>query len=85
MAGAAIPFPYGGAARQVQVDLQPDALRAHGLSAADVNAAIGNQNLILPAGTQKIGDAEYSVKLNASPLSVDGTQRPADQGTRTAP
>ena len=70
VAGAAIPFPYGGAARQVQVDLQPDALRAQGLSAADVNAAIGNQNLILPAGTQKIGDIEYSVKLNASPLSV---------------
>ncbi len=70
VAGAAIPFPYGGAARQVQVDLQPDALRAQGLSAADVNAAIGNQNLILPAGTQKIGDVEYSVKLNASPLSV---------------
>jgi multidrug efflux pump subunit AcrB len=57
--------------RQVQVDLRPDALRARGLSATDVSVAIGNQNLILPAGTQKIGDTEYSVKLNASPASLD--------------
>src|SRR5262245_43476589 len=41
VAGASVPFPYGGAARQVQVDLRPDALRAHGLSASDVSAAIG--------------------------------------------
>jgi multidrug efflux pump subunit AcrB len=71
IAGASVPYPYGGATRQVQVDLQPDALRAHGLSAADVNTAIGNQNLIVPAGTQKIGNTEYSVKLNASPLKLD--------------
>ena len=70
VAGASIPYPFGGAARQVQVDLRPDALRAHGLSANDVNNAIGNQNLILPAGTQKIGDTEYNVKLNASPLKL---------------
>jgi multidrug efflux pump subunit AcrB len=50
VAGASIPYPYGGAVRQIQVDLRPDALRAHGLSAVDVNTAIGNQNLILPAG-----------------------------------
>ncbi len=66
-----MPYPFGGATRQVQVDLRPDALRSHGLSAVDVNTAIGNQNLILPAGTQKIGDYEYNVKLNASPLKLE--------------
>ena len=71
VAGASIPYPFGGAARQIQVDLRPDALRAHGLSAVDVNSAIGNQNLVLPAGTQKIGDFEYNVKLNASPLKLE--------------
>jgi CzcA family heavy metal efflux pump len=71
VAGASVPYPFGGATRQVQVDLQPDALRAHGLSANDVNTAIGNQNLTLPAGTQKIGNTEYNVKLNASPLKLD--------------
>jgi multidrug efflux pump subunit AcrB len=68
--GAAIPFPYGGKQRQIQVDLDPQALRARGLSSTDVNAAIAAQNLILPAGTQKIGTLEYYVRLNASPTQV---------------
>jgi multidrug efflux pump subunit AcrB len=69
--GAAVPFPYGGYQRQVQVDLDPKALRAYGLSGSDVTTAIGQQNLILPAGTQKIGDLEYFVSINASPTKVD--------------
>ena len=69
--GAAVPYPFGGATRQVQIDLKPDALRAQGLTANDVNNAITNQNLIVPAGTQKIGDTEYNIKLNSSPLKVD--------------
>src|SRR5277367_1707793 len=69
--GASTPFPFGGKQRQVQVDLDPAALRANGLSGNDVVAAIGAQNLILPAGTQKIGPLEYFIKLNASPAQVD--------------
>jgi multidrug efflux pump subunit AcrB len=71
VAGASIPFPFGGKQRQVQVDLDPQALSAHGLSGNDVVAAIGAQNLILPAGTQKIGSLEYFVKLNSSPLQLE--------------
>ncbi len=71
VAGASIPFPYGGKQRQIQVDLDPQALRANGLSGADVVAAIGAQNLILPAGTEKIGPLEYFVKLNSSPANVE--------------
>ena len=71
VAGASVPYPFGGATRQIQVDLRPDALRAQGLSATDVNTAIGNQNLVIPAGTQKIGDYEYNVKLNASPIKLE--------------
>ena len=63
--GAAIPYPFGGAARQIQVDLKPDALRAQGLTANDVNNAITNQNLIVPAGTQKIGDTESPNELQS--------------------
>jgi len=70
IAGASVPYPYGGATRQIQIDLKPDELRAQGLTANDVNNAIGNQNLIVPAGTQKIGDTEYNVKLNSSPLKI---------------
>ena len=54
--GAAVPLPYGGKFRQVMVDLNPDQLYAKGLSATDVSNALGNQNLIFPAGTAKIGD-----------------------------
>jgi multidrug efflux pump subunit AcrB len=71
VAGASIPYPFGGKQRQVQVDLDPQALRAHALSGTDVVAAIGAQNLILPAGTQKIGPLEYFVKLNASPTQIE--------------
>jgi multidrug efflux pump subunit AcrB len=69
--GAATPYPYGGKQRQIQVDLNPQALLAHGLSPSDVVTAIGQQNLILPSGTEKIGDLEYSVKLNGSPQQID--------------
>ena len=72
VAGASMPYPYGGAIRQVLVDLDPIAMRAKGLTGADVTNAIGAQNLILPSGTQKIGDFEYFVKLNAAPLKIEG-------------
>jgi multidrug efflux pump subunit AcrB len=68
--GAAIPYPYGGKQRQVMVDIRPDLLQAKGLSPADVVNAVGNQNLILPSGTSKIGQFEYDVELNSSPSRV---------------
>jgi multidrug efflux pump subunit AcrB len=69
--GASLPFPYGGKQRQVAVDIDPEALRSKGLSAVDVSNAIGLQNLIIPAGTEKIGDIEYNIKLNSSPLKPE--------------
>jgi CzcA family heavy metal efflux pump len=68
--GAAIPSPYGGKVRQVQVDLNMQALQANALSPQDVVNAISAQNLILPAGTEKIGKFEYTVELNASPKVI---------------
>ena len=68
--GAAIPWPYGGKQRQVMIDLQPALLQAKGLSPADVVNAVNAQNLILPAGTSKIGQFEYDVGLNGSPETV---------------
>ena len=68
--GASIPQPYGGKQAQIQVDLNMPALQAHGLAPVDVVNAIGAQNLILPAGTSKIGTTEYDVDLNASPKTV---------------
>ena len=68
--GAAVPLPYGGKVRQIMVDTDPNLLNSHHLSASDVSVAINQQNLILPAGTARIGDREYVVKLNSSPGEV---------------
>src|SRR5437667_1153502 len=68
--GCAIPWPYGGKQRQVQVDLDTNALQSKGLSPVDVVNAINVQNLILPSGTSKIGGFEYNVDLNGSPQTV---------------
>ena len=68
--GVAIPYPYGGKQRQVQVDLNPADLQAKGLSPSDIVSAISTQNLILPAGTAKIGSYEYQVDMNGAPLTV---------------
>ncbi len=68
--GASVPYPYGGKQRQVQVDLNTTALQSRGLSPLDVVNAIGVQNLILPAGTSKIGPFEYQVDINGSPKTV---------------
>jgi CzcA family heavy metal efflux pump len=65
--GASLPWPYGGAARQIMVDLDPQKLAAKGVSAGDVAGAINAQNIILPAGTAKMGSTEYFVQLNSSP------------------
>src|SRR5882724_5916146 len=69
--GAAIPAPYGGKVRVVNVDLDPDALYSRGLAPQDVSNAILTQNVILPAGTVKIGTYEYDVATNSSPVNVD--------------
>ncbi|HXY04234.1 MAG TPA: efflux RND transporter permease subunit [Terriglobales bacterium] len=68
--GTAIPWPYGGKIRQVQVDLNTAALQSKGLSPLDVVNAISAQNIILPSGTSKIGQFEYNVDINSSPETI---------------
>ena len=70
VAGAAVPYPYGGKTRQVQIDIDPAALQARGLSASDVANALAAQNLITPVGTQKIGTFEYTLQLNNAPSEL---------------
>ncbi|MBN8978168.1 MAG: efflux RND transporter permease subunit [Xanthobacteraceae bacterium] len=69
--GAAIPWPYGGKQRQIRIDLDPVAMQSRGLSAQDVANALAAQNLITPVGTQKIGQFEYVIQLNNSPLKIE--------------
>jgi CzcA family heavy metal efflux pump len=69
--GAAVPSPYGGEVRDVQIDLDQHAMQAHNVSAEDVVNSVSAQNLILPAGDQKIGKFDWNVALNASPVLLD--------------
>jgi multidrug efflux pump subunit AcrB len=48
---------------------------ANGLSAADVGNALNNTNVIIPAGSVKIGNREYRVELNGSPDQVAAFNR----------
>src|SRR5881396_444085 len=68
--GITLPLPYGGKPRQIMVDLDPQALLAKGISAADVSNAVNLQNLTLPSGSVKLGPREYRVSLNSSPDAV---------------
>src|SRR5437773_9006195 len=69
--GSSIPVPYGGKLRVVNVDIDPDALYARGLSPQDVTNSILTQNVILPAGTAKIGTREYDIAMNGSPTVLN--------------
>src|SRR5579862_8570139 len=69
--GAAIPYPYGGKQRQIQIDVDPSKLQSLGLSGQDVANALAAQNLIQPAGTSKIGSFEYVIQVNNSPLKIE--------------
>ncbi len=70
--GMRISLPYGGAARQVMVDLNPEALNAFSISAAEVSAAVSRQNLTLPSGSLREGSRELPVEINASPENIQG-------------
>jgi multidrug efflux pump subunit AcrB len=69
--GAAIPYPYGGRQRLVQIDLDSEAMQSRGLSAQDVANALAAQNLIVPIGTQKIGSLEYTLQLNNAASAIE--------------
>ncbi|MDT7763750.1 MAG: hypothetical protein QOC63_3170, partial [Mycobacterium sp.] len=68
--GVAVPAPYGGTSNDVEVDLDQQKLLALGLSAQDVSAALAKQDIVLPAGDQKIGAIDFLVKTNAQPVEV---------------
>ncbi len=70
--GAVIPNVYGGKQRSIMIYLHPKLLQSKGLSPVDVLNALGQQNVVQPGGTAKIGMQEYDIHLNASPLTLEG-------------
>jgi len=69
--GASVSYPFGGKQRAVMVDLNLDELYAKRLSPIDISNALSLQNLILPAGTAKMADTEYQVRVNSSPVLLN--------------
>jgi len=70
--GAVVPSVYGGKQRSIMVNLDPKKLQAEGLSPAEVLTAVGNQNIVEPGGTAKIGPTEYDVRFNSTPSTLAG-------------
>jgi len=70
--GAVVPNVYGGKQRSIMVNLDPKRLQAESLSPTDVLNALNDQNVVEPSGTAKIGSAEYDVRLNSSPRTIEG-------------
>ncbi len=69
--GLSTPGPFGGKSRQINVDLDQSRLEAKGFSPVDVVNALQASNVIIPAGTARLGDREYNVQLNSSPTTVE--------------
>jgi multidrug efflux pump subunit AcrB len=69
--GLSTPGPFGGKSRQIIVDLDQSRLEAKGFSPVDVVNALQASNVIVPAGTARLGDREYNVQMNSSPTSVE--------------
>jgi len=71
VAGAVIPSPYGGKPRQVSINMDLQKMQSAGLAPLDLLNAVGNQSVILPVGTAKIGSSEYDVRTNAAPATLE--------------
>jgi multidrug efflux pump subunit AcrB len=73
--GATLPIPFGGKQRQIMVDLDQQALQAHGLTPMDVTTAVGSENVVVPSGLVKLGSIQYPVRLNSSPDAIETLSR----------
>jgi multidrug efflux pump subunit AcrB len=73
--GLSTPAPFGGKQRQINIDIEPRALAAKGLSAGDVVNALQAGNVILPAGTARMGTVEYNVLTNSGVARIEELAR----------
>jgi len=67
--GAAVPQPFGGLWRQIMLYVDPARLESRQLSLMDVVRAMGESNVVLPAGDVQIGRLDYNIYAN-SQISV---------------
>ncbi|MBN1866055.1 efflux RND transporter permease subunit [Candidatus Sumerlaeota bacterium] len=65
----------GGQKRQINIQLDPSRLKAHGVSAAEVAQAVATQNVQLPGGNVKFGATDYTVRTLGRVSDVPGLSR----------
>ncbi|HEX4651899.1 MAG TPA: efflux RND transporter permease subunit, partial [Granulicella sp.] len=70
--GAVIPSVYGGRQRTMMVNMDPQAMQAKNLAPTDVLNALETQNVVQPGGTAKIGEDEYDIHINSTPMTLQG-------------
>jgi multidrug efflux pump subunit AcrB len=63
--GVSAPPPFGGSARTIVVRVDPDRLRAYGVSPDDIVSVLTTGNLVSPSGNMHIGEKYPIVPTNA--------------------
>jgi multidrug efflux pump subunit AcrB len=71
ISGVIAPAVYGGKLRRILAYVEPDKLAAHSLSLMDVQRALLKQNVLIPAGSIKIGTQDLQIFTNAIPERVE--------------
>ncbi len=69
--GAVVPSPYGGKQRQISINMDQAAMQSKGIAPGDLLNAVAQQGAVMPSGTIKMGQAEYDVRTNVAPRTVD--------------
>ena len=69
--GAVVPLPYGGKQRQITINMDKELMQAKGVAPGDVLSAVAQQNVVMPAGTLKVGQSEYDVRTNGAPRTIE--------------
>ena len=69
--GLTSPPPFGGSQRTIVIRVDPDKLRAHGMSANEVIDAVTTGNVIMPSGSVNIGDETRISPINSVVGSIN--------------
>jgi len=69
--GLLAPPPFGGSPRTIEINVSPEALRAHNLTPDQVVEAIRLNNQTAPSGNVRIGDINYITPTNNTIRNIE--------------
>jgi multidrug efflux pump subunit AcrB len=71
ISGVIAPAVYGGKLRRILAYVDAEKLEAYGLTLMDVQESLRKQNVLIPAGSIKIGKQDLQIFTNAIPEKID--------------